>query len=422
MAPGSPIERDFIRALRDHALRTVDLDGARPVVGLTPGEIEDQSGLSRPSVSGLIDRFKPVLEAQDHDGYPVINGSDRVRRWAIKATVGAVLGVEIADEFAQVAIGDLYGRITEKRALHRDDIADHTIHEAVRVIRELLADRPSKEVLGVGISLAAPVEHGRGIALSASDEVWGDWQLMQVREHLQARLGWDQIPFRLDNDANLSALAEYVWGVARPSPVGDRRAYENVIYIEWSRGIGAGLILRGDPYHGAGVAGELGHTVIDLDDNATRCRRCGRLGCLETAIGWEAILRTMPEYKARDVLHDEDLKTALRQAHSDDPQKGEAFATAARTLGLVLGPVIHLLNPELVIIGGDVGNWGYDVIRAPLLECLTRYTMRPALADVTIVAPKLGDEATIQGTLAILLKASSLTAGTLTRFLQRQSK
>ena len=406
--------------MRDHALRAVNLESDAAIIGLTPAEIEAASGLSRPTVGGLIDRFQPVLVAQDQDGGPMPKGtSGKARRWAIDPNIGVTLGVEVTEEAAQVVAGDLYGRILDRRPISRDEIADETLQQATCAIRDLLSGRPATDVAGVGISLAAPVDHGRGIASLSSDGPWSDWQLMQVRGQLRARLGWEEVPFRLENDANLSALAEYIWGAGRPSPVGDRAPYKNIVYVEWSRGVGTGLIFAGDLYRGDGLAGELGHTIINPKLDAPRCSRCGGSGCLETVIGWETIVRRVPQYTKRGALHEDDLKTVLQQAHAPG-QERDLLAAAAQTLGFVLGPVINMLNPELVIIGGDVGSWGFDVIRAPLLESLTRFTMRPALAYVTVVGSKLGEQARVQGTLAIVLRASSRTAGTLTNFFLRR--
>jgi predicted NBD/HSP70 family sugar kinase len=85
---------------------------------------------------------------------------------------------------------------------------------------------------------------------------------------------------------------------------------------------------------------------------------------------------------------------------------------------MVVGPVIHLLNPDVLIVGGDVGNWGYDLIRPELMASLQRYTMRPALAEVTVIAPKLVDQATIQGTVALVLGSRGSNSEPLTTFLR----
>jgi hypothetical protein len=94
--PGARGERGFIRALADHALGSVDLDSASPVLvlGLTSAELEERSGLSRPSIAGLISRFEAVLERQDLKGNPA-RGSIQAARWALDPEVGVVAAAEL---------------------------------------------------------------------------------------------------------------------------------------------------------------------------------------------------------------------------------------------------------------------------------------------------------------------------------------
>ena len=174
----------------------------------------------------------------------------------IDPTAGIVIAVEIAQDHARVAVSDLYGRIERVRSFG-STLADETVEEAVQQIRELMNGRSAASVVGVGVSLATPVEREKGVirpAVSAGTraDIWADWELMSVRENLRARLGWDHVAVLMDNDANVSALAESIWGAGRPSRLPDSPSYKNIIYVEWSKGIGAGLILDGQIHRGKG--------------------------------------------------------------------------------------------------------------------------------------------------------------------------
>lgn len=428
---GPPSEAEFIRVLRRHALLTVDVseehaprDGVG-VRGLSSGELQGLCDLSRPSVAGLIKRFAPVLERQDADGHRLGAGK-QARRWMIDASAGSLLGFEVGQERTQVAKFDLFGRLLDKVRLPAAATADQTIVAAVSQLRAILNGRSPSDVVGIGVSLAAPVEQGRGVRAGAhalasaieTDPPWDDWQLMLVREQLRDRLGWgDRLPILLENDANLGALAELTWGAGRPSPL-RRGPYRNVIYVEWSRGVGAGLILNGELYRGEGVAGEIGHTVIYDDDRARECERCGNSGCLETLAGWGAILDGLQPGRKDLTLHG--LKAILARAHDPSSPEAEAFGEAARQVGRVLGPLIHLLNPQLMIIGGDVGQLAYEVVREPLNRSLKRHTMRPALADVAVVAAKLKTDAALRGTAALIVRPEAGQPDRLLAFLRRK--
>lgn len=422
-AQGPRSERDFVHALRDHGLASTGLPRGERPLGQALAELEGQSGLSRPSVSGLIKRFAPVLVGQDVEGRDAPAG--RARRWMIDPTAGIVIAVEIAQDHARVAVSDLYGRIERVRSFG-STLADETVEEAVQQIRELMNGRSAASVVGVGVSLATPVEREKGVirpAVSAGTraDIWADWELMSVRENLRARLGWDHVAVLMDNDANVSALAESIWGAGRPSRLPDSPSYKNIIYVEWSKGIGAGLILDGQIHRGEGVAGEIGHTIIRDSKEAPICNGCGRRGCLDTVAGWDAILRALPEFTNQRSLSQDDLSKALVSATDLQSPAANAFAKAATDIGLVLGPAIHFLNPQLVIIGGDIGRHGYDIVRAPLLHSLKRYTMRPARADATVTQAKLGDHTALQGAVALVLRPSRGDPDHLLAFLQRKS-
>jgi predicted NBD/HSP70 family sugar kinase len=421
---GPPSEGVFIRALRDQVLAAVDVtDLEQRLLGLSLVELEDLTGLSRPSITALVKRFRPVLVAQDIDGKSVDPDDPEAARWTLDPDAGTVVGMEIGHD-ARVAIGDLYGRIhAVAREAPISQSAQGTIDWAVETIQSMCADRVAP-VLGIGVSITAPVDQDIGgvrpgtaaQTRTPADVRWADWELTRIREHLQRRLGWADV--LIENDANVSALAEYLWGAAQPSRI--REVYANVLYIEWSRGIGAGLILNGQLYRGCGAAGEVGHTIITEhkgNDGLRVCPRCGRTGCLEMAAAWEQILRAIPPYNANTTLEDDDLAAALRAASEPGPEQ-QAFATAAEQLGRVLGPTIHLLNPELVVIGGDIGTRAWDLVKTDLLDSIKGHTMRPALADATIVPAGLAEHRGLYGAISLLIRPVATSEDVLLAFLQ----
>jgi predicted NBD/HSP70 family sugar kinase len=269
--------------------------------------------------------------------------------------------------------------------------------------------RVPDDVAGVGICMAGPVDRARGVLDSAAAvgdlaaRGDSDWHLLSPRDHLRSRLGWSHVPFLLDNDANAGALGEHLWGAARDA--------RNAIRVEWSRGVGAGLILGGTLYRGAGVAGELGHTVVVED--GPLCPRCGNLGCLDVVAGSAALVERIPDAG--------DLDAALALARAGDPAAVAVFTEAAEHTAKALGAMVSVLNPNLLVIGGIVGGDGYDVVRPPLLQALKRYTMRPALRDVEIARTTLADWAELRGALALVLRTPGDDEDALLGYLQRRA-
>jgi predicted NBD/HSP70 family sugar kinase len=398
-------EAEFLRVLRDEALASVDLRGGVAGGGLTQGDLEQRTGMSRPSVVNLIKHLRPVL--RDLPGE-----TSRAARVGLDPASGVVFGVNIGHSVVQVAAADVCGRLEaphERRETLGD--ADTILDWIVATLQRCLAQlgRTPDDVAGVGICMAGPVDRARGVLDSAAAvgdlaaRGDSDWHLLSPRDHLRSRLGWFGVPFLLDNDANAGALGEHLWGAARDA--------RNAIRVEWSRGVGAGLILDGTLYRGAGVAGELGHTVVQ--DGGPLCPRCGNAGCLDVVAGSAALVER--------VEGADDLDAALALARGGDRAAGAVFAEAAERTAQALGAMVSVLNPNLLVIGGIVGGDGYDVVRPPLLQALKRYTMRPALRDVEIARTTLPDWAELRGALALVLRTPGDDEDALLSYLARRA-
>jgi len=205
------------------------------------------------------------------------------------------------------------------------------------------------KILGLGIGAPGPLNPCTGQICFAPNLCWRNFNL---RDFLQERLG---IPVFLENDANLAALGEHLYGAGQGS--------SDLVFITVSTGIGGGLILKGEIYDGAfGGAGEIGHLSVVPDGPVCSC---GGHGCLEAlASGW-AIRRQAQDLitagQGRRILSAAggDVKAvgcpAIVQAgHDGDPEARELLASAGRYLGQAIGNIANLLNPSLFVIGGGL--------------------------------------------------------------------
>jgi len=208
---------------------------------------------------------------------------------------------------------------------------------------------------------------------------------MEVAAELERRLG---LPVHVDNDANLGALAESVLGAGRDAG--------EMVYLMLSSGIGAGLILGGRLYRGAGgTAGEIGHVLVD--ENGPMCR-CGLRGCLETYAGASALVDLLPR-------EDLTVESMVELAVQGDPACARVIADAGRTVGRVLAGLCNQFNPELVVVGGRLAAAG-DVVLAPMREAVRRFAIPGAAGDVRVVAGALGDRAELLGALVLVIRQS----------------
>jgi glucokinase len=271
------------------------------------------------------------------------------------------------------------------------DVVDRLVGLAERAVAETRARAPDAEILGVGVGAPGPLDTKRGIVLLTPNLGWVNMPLRQI---IHDRLG---LPAALDNDANCAVLGEWWVGAAR----GARHA----IGITIGTGIGGGLILDGRLYHGASdVAGEIGHTTIDTEGR--RCK-CGNYGCLEAyASGPNIAIRAieeieagapsrLPSYVGGD-LRQITAQTVYLAAQEGDELALEVVNDTAKFLGVGIGNLLNVFNPEVVVVCGGVTLAG-DHLFVPLQREVARRAFKPAVMACRIVPGKLEGTAGVYG-------------------------
>ncbi len=271
------------------------------------------------------------------------------------------------------------------------DVVDRLVGLAEHAIAETRRLAPGAEILGVGVGAPGPLDTKRGIVLLTPNLGWVNMPLRQI---IHDRLA---LPAALDNDANCAVLGEWWVGAAR----GARHA----IGITIGTGIGGGLILDGRLYHGASdVAGEIGHTTIDTDGR--RCK-CGNYGCLEAyASGPNIAIRAiealeagaesrLPAYVGGD-LTQVTAQTVYLAAQEGDELALEVVNDTAKFLGVGIGNLLNVFNPEVVVVCGGVTLAG-DHLFVPLRREAARRAFKPAVAACRIVPGELAGTAGVYG-------------------------
>jgi glucokinase len=284
------------------------------------------------------------------------------------------------------------------------DVVDRLVELAERAIVATRREAPGAEILGVGVGAPGPLDTKRGIVLLTPNLGWVN---MPLREIIHDRLG---LPAALDNDANCAVLGEWWVGAAR----GARHA----IGITIGTGIGGGLVLDGRLYHGASdVAGEIGHTTIDTEGR--RCK-CGNYGCLEAyASGPNIAIRAIEEIEAGAVSRlpsyvGGDLKQITAQTVYLAAQEGDELALevvndTAKFLGVGIGNLLNVFNPEVVVVCGGVTLAG-DHLFVPLRREVSRRAFKPAVAACRIVPGDLAGTAGVYGAAKAFLDQTAARA------------
>jgi glucokinase len=281
--------------------------------------------------------------------------------------------------------------------LGAEGVADRIVGVIESVIADTIADTNAgrRDFLGIGLGAPGPLDRAQGIVVVAPNLGWRDFPL---RDHVADRL---HLPATLDNDANCATVGEWWQGAAR----GGR----NVIGMTIGTGIGGGLIFDGRLFHGASdVAGEIGHTTIDL--NGRYCK-CGNYGCLEAYASGPAIA-----VRAREVLMREEtasllpslvngaLETITAQTVYEAASQGDAVASeivrdTARYLGVGIANMLNIVNADVVVIAGGVTAAG-DALFIPLRAEVRRRAFRPAVDATRIVPGALPGTAGVVGAVA----------------------
>ncbi|HZO18406.1 MAG TPA: ROK family protein [Gemmatimonadaceae bacterium] len=251
-----------------------------------------------------------------------------------------------------------------------------------------------RDFLGVGIGAPGPLDRDRGMVIVAPNLGWYDFPLRDV---IGERVRLDAT---LDNDANCATVGEWWRGAAR----GGR----NVVGLTIGTGIGGGLILNGQLYHGSSdVAGEIGHTTID---STGRHCKCGNYGCLEAYASGPAIAMRAREALERDEVSvlrkmvQDDVDAITAATVYDAANRGDALALevvrdTARFLGTGVANLLNVFNPDVVVIAGGVTKAG-DKLFEPLRAEVKRRAFRPAVEACRIVPGVLPGTAGVVGAIA----------------------
>ncbi|HEV8263757.1 MAG TPA: ROK family protein [Gemmatimonadales bacterium] len=279
-----------------------------------------------------------------------------------------------------------------------DQGADAVVARIVKLARASMAQARGKEIAGVGIGSPGPLNTKTGVVLLTPNLGWVN---MPLRDRVSSALGMQAT---LDNDANCAIFGEWWRGAARGSA--------HVVGLTIGTGIGGGIVLGGEIYHGVSdIAGEFGHMTIDA--NGRRCK-CGNDGCLEAYASGPAIAAravegiqagaetSLPQYVGGD-LSRITAQVVYEAAHDGDTYALEMVHDTATLLGAGVSSIVNIFNPEVVVICGGVTLAG-DKLFAPLRSEVKRRAFKPAWEACRIVPGALTGTAGVYGAAAVFIQ------------------
>ncbi|AFM40074.1 ROK family protein, putative glucokinase [Desulfosporosinus acidiphilus SJ4] len=311
-----------------------------------------------------------------------------------------IMGIDLGGTSIKLGLVNISGQIVQ--SLEWPTPKNKSYHEVIaafeRMSEQLLRESSYswRDILGVGIGIPGFLDFSTG---SVFEVVNLGWHQVPLKEELE-RI-WD-VPVLLENDANAAALGE-MW-------TGAGKGASHIICLTIGTGIGGGVIINGDIYHGAnGSAGEIGH--ITVKEQGGRPCNCGKKGCLETEASATAIvLKTLEQVKGASGLLKEEYakqgnsitaKSVVELAKLGDPTCQTIIADAGTVLGKALANMCYLLNPELIVIGGGISYAG-EILFKPLTESFRNFALPRVRENTSIVQAKLGNQAGIVGAASLI--------------------
>ncbi len=261
---------------------------------------------------------------------------------------------------------------------------------------------PAASIQSVGIGAPGPLDPATGVVIFAPNLRWKN---VRLKEELEARVN---IPTFVDNDVNVGTLGEHVFGAGKD--------FQNVVGIFVGTGIGGGIILQGELFHGASkTAGEIGHIIVKA--GGPRCG-CGTRGCLEALASRTAMAKQFQKAILKNgkksvlsELTDGDLRTVrsgvlAKAIRANDKLTLKVIKRATKYLGIGIGSIVNFLNPEMIILGGGVVEALDDTFLDSIRAAAKKYALPNTLDGVQIVPAKLGDNAGILGAAALARQRS----------------
>ena len=329
------------------------------------------------------------------------NGGRRAIMLKLNPEARLVIGIKIGLDGIVAALVNLKGAVLYKitRPVPINQGEKDVIESIANVIRSLIKEAyvDFSQIIGCGIGISGLVDSKRGILLR-SDIL--SWENIQFKKLLKKEFN---IPIFIDKDVNVLALGEKRYGAAR--------GISNFVCITVGTGIGAGIVVNGEIYHGnLGGAGELGHIIIDKDGPLCYC---GKQGCLEILSSDRFIIK-----KAKDVLtqgkktiikeflsgndiNNLSVSTVMQAARKGDSVAKDIFKQAGENLGIGISNLIGIVDPEAVLIGGR-GMEAKDLILIPMRRAIKKNS--PLRRSIKVLFPELGEDGWVIGAAELVLR------------------
>jgi predicted NBD/HSP70 family sugar kinase len=356
--------------------------------------IYDNGSISRADIARSIHLTKPtvsniVRQLQDDDlvveiGLGPSAGGKPPTMLAINADARQLVCIDLSSRKFRGALANLRGEFSNRLEL---PVERRTGTEALQLVYALvdrLIAASTQPLLGIGIGSPGLINPLQGVVRQAVNLGWYN---LPLKKQLESRYA---LPVHISNDSHSAGLAEYMFGEVRDS--------NNLITIKIGQGIGAGIVLDGQPLYGDGFgAGEIGHVVVA--EGGALCT-CGNRGCLETIAGTRSLLAAAQVRTGNTALEWPDMVDALR---ADDRAVSLVVTHAGERLGVAVANLIAAFNIHHIVVSGRVEQFGRIFLES-IRDEARRRTLPGMVYETNIDYSTLGQDIVLLGSSALVLK------------------
>lgn len=357
------------------------------------------TGLNKTTVSSLIEELSACRFVKEIGPHASAGGRPGVLL-ELNPDAGCIIGLEIGVGYLNVALTDFCAAVLWKRQVEFSSVDSQ--HRAINRVMALLrqaarqGEQHGTRLLGIGVAIPGLVDVDSGALIYAPNLGWCDVPLGQI---LSTKFN---VPVFVDNDANAAALAEHYMGVAQD--------VDDYVYVVANVGIGAGIVLGGQVFHGAtGYAGEAGH--VTLDPAGPLCH-CGNRGCWERFASQSALIDRVQRAAQADrscfgsTLTDNtdqlSLQGVLAAAKQGDAVARWALEETGEYLGIGIANLINTFNPDLIAFGGLLSL--AEEFLTPVIQRTVAQRAMPCSREVArFVVSTFKADACVMGGVAIVM-------------------
>lgn len=386
---GNSMERGTFQFMKS-VNRSLILNKIRINSPISRADIAKETQLTPPTVSSIV---KELIE-QDlvyESELGTSKGGRKPTMLLINREASYVIGIDVGPNSIKCVLADFLGEIKEYVTIRL--IPPISGNEFIALLKETISNVLSSfalpdKIIGIGVAMHGVVNVATGTSLIAPNL---GLKNIPIKEELEKEFN---ILVKVENDARVMALGES-WFGKHGQPL-------SMLAVNLGSGVGAGFVLEGKLFHGAkDIAGEIGHMTIDI--NGEVCE-CGNKGCLQAFVSGPSIAKRAMKTVGSGASTAKEISSMeiYQMAKNGDTHMQRVLEETGEILGIGLTNLIHVINPQLIVLGGGVSN-AKEYLLPKINETITERGLTPQAKQTKVVISDLGANATALGAVALIL-------------------